>query len=249
MRITPLVVASTAAAIVTLAAGAEAQRRAAANATLAIAVADPAGAPIGNALVTLQGPTERSARTERGRLAFETLPAGTYRLRFEHDAFVTFEKEVVARGVKPIQVEVTLTPAPPVKPVPCVTPVAPPAAGAALALDAGAALTLDLPAFIEKNHLGREPSKTSPITCTPGGGASVIQIREPMAEQRHDDADEFLYVIAGSGSVRMGDRLESLESGLLAVVPRGTPHVITARGRNPLYLLSIRAGEKCGAGQ
>jgi mannose-6-phosphate isomerase-like protein (cupin superfamily) len=240
MRITPLVVASTAAAIVTLAVGAEAQRRAAANATLAIAVADPAGTPIANALVTLQGPTERSARTERGRLAFENLPAGTYRLRFEHDAFVTFEKEVAARGAKPIPVEVTLTPATPPKPVPCVMPEAPPPPPSV-----ASPLALDLPGFIGKNLVGRDPSRISSIACTQGGGASVIQIREPLPEQRHADADEFLYVIAGTGAVRIGDRVEPLESGVMAVVPRTMPHVITARGRNPLVLLSIRAGEKC----
>jgi mannose-6-phosphate isomerase-like protein (cupin superfamily) len=238
MRITPLIVA----AAVAIGAGVEAQRRAPGSATLAIAVADPSGAPIGNALVTLQGPEERSARTERGRIVFEKLPAGTYRLRFEHEGFVTFERELAARGAKPIPVDVTLTPAPPVKPVPCVEPVAPPA-------PAVAPLALDLPGFIEKNHVGREPSKVSAITCTPGGAASVIQIREPMPEQRHDDSDEFLYVIAGTGAVRMGDRVEPLESGVLALVPRATPHVITARGRSPLFLLSIRAGEKCGTAQ
>jgi mannose-6-phosphate isomerase-like protein (cupin superfamily) len=230
------------AAIVTAGAGGQAQRRAVGTATLAITVADPAGAPIANALVSLQGPAERSARTERGRIAFEKLPAGTYRLRFEHDAFVTFEKEVAARGAKPIPVEVTLTPAPPVKPVPCVQPVAPPAPVAV-----AAPFALDLPGFIEKNHVGRDPSKISEITCTPGGSASVIQIREPMPEQRHADADEFLYVIAGTGSVRIGDRIEQLQSGSLALVPRTIPHVITARGRGALFLLSIRAGEKCGA--
>lgn len=230
------------AAIVTVGAGGEAQRRAVGTATLAIAVADPTGAPIANALVTLQGPAERSARTERGRIAFEKLPAGTYRLRFEHDAFVTFEKEVSARGAKPIPVEVTLTPAPPAKPVPCVPAVTPPPPVAETA-----PLALDLPEFIEKNHVGRDPSKISAITCTPGGSASMIQIRDPMPEQRHADADEFLYVIAGTGSVRIGDRIEPLQSGSLALVPRTMPHVITARGRSPLFLLSIRAGEKCGA--
>jgi mannose-6-phosphate isomerase-like protein (cupin superfamily) len=239
MRITPLVIT---AAIVAIGGGAEAQQRAASNVTLAIAVADPAGAPIANALVTLQGPEDRSSRTERGRIAFEKLPAGTYRLRFEHDGFVTFEKEVAARGAKPIPVEVTLTPAPPVKPVPCVEPVVPPAPTVA-------PLALDLPAFIEKNHVGRDPSKISAITCTPGGGASLIQIREPMPEQLHADADEFLYVIAGTGSVRIGDRVEPLQSGSLALVPRTLPHVITASGRSPLFLLSIRAGEKCASGQ
>lgn len=240
MRITTYIIA---AAIVAIGTSTQAQRRGGGAATLAIMVTDPSGTPIPNTLVALQGPASRSGRTERGRIVFENVPAGTYRLRFDSDAFVPFEREVVARGPKPVEVKVELTPAPPVKPVPCVEPPPPQAAVVS-------PLSLDLPAFIEKNHVGRDPSKTSIITCTPGGGALLMQIREPMPEQRHADADEFLYVIAGTGAVRIGDRVEPLQSGMLAVVPRTLPHVITAKGRSPLFVLSIRAGEKCaGAAQ
>jgi mannose-6-phosphate isomerase-like protein (cupin superfamily) len=242
MRFTPILIAA-AVAVISAGAGADAQRRGAAPAglaTLAVSVMDPSGSPIPNALVTLDGAAHRSGRTERGRIAFENLPAGSYRLRFESDAFITLERDVTARGRAPIDVKATLTPAPPVKPVPCVE-TAPPAAPVVTPM------SIDLPAFIEKNHVGRDPSRLSSISCTPGGSATLVQIREPMPEQRHADADEFLYVIAGTGAVRIGDRVEALQSGVLALVPRTMPHVITARGRSPLFLLSIRAGEKCGA--
>jgi hypothetical protein len=211
--------------------------------TLAIFLTDSSGTPITNALVTLQGPAERSGRTERGRIAFENIPAGNYRVRFDHEGFIPLEREFAARGTVPIDVKATLTPAPAVKPVPCVEP--PPRAGTAA--PAVPPMSLDLPDFLEKNQLGRDPSKTSSIACTPGGLASVIQIKDPLTEQTHPDADEFIYVIAGTGTVRIGDRVESLQSGVLALVPRTMPHVISPRGRNPLYILSIRAGEKCGA--
>jgi mannose-6-phosphate isomerase-like protein (cupin superfamily) len=195
--------------------------------------------------VTLQGPLSRSARTERGRVVFENIPAGTYRLRYERDGFIPFEQEIAARGRAPIDLKVALTPAPPMKPLPCVTPPAPPPP--APTAGAGSPTAIDIPAFIEKNHVGRDPNKTSSLSCTPGGLATVIQVRDPITEHVHSDADEFLYVVGGAGSVRIGDRVEPLQAGVLMLVPRATPHAITARGRGQLYLLSIRAGEKCGA--
>src|SRR5258706_8836303 len=77
------------------------QRRPAGNATLAISVSDPTGAPVGDVKVTMSGPVSREARTERGRIAFENLPAGSYRLRFEREGFVSLEREVIARGSVP----------------------------------------------------------------------------------------------------------------------------------------------------
>ena len=75
-------------------------------------VSDPSGAGIPDVKVTMQGPANREARTERGRIVFEELPSGTYRLRFDRDGFISLEREVAARGGAPIDVKVTLTPAP-----------------------------------------------------------------------------------------------------------------------------------------
>lgn len=245
MRITPLFIAI--AVIGALGATAQTQRRGGGgSATLAVVLTDPSGAPISNALVTVQGAAERSARTEQGRIAFEKMPSGTYRLRFERDGFVTLERELVARAGAPTEVKATLNAAAPAKPVPCVEPPKPaPAAGSTTR----SPMAIDLLGFIEKNYVGKEASKTSPITCAAGGSASLIQVRDPLEVPPHADADEFLYVIAGAGAVRMGERVETLQSGVLVLVPRTMPHVLTARGRNPLVVLSVRAGERCNPTQ
>ena len=58
--------------------------------------------------VTVSGAASKTARTEGGRIVFEELPAGTYRLRFEKEGYVTYERELAARGSAPIEVKVTL---------------------------------------------------------------------------------------------------------------------------------------------
>jgi uncharacterized RmlC-like cupin family protein len=107
-------------------------------------------------------------------------------------------------------------------------------------------VTIDLPTFIEKNFIGRAAGKTSPLACGAGGPALLIQAREPIAEHMHADADEYLYVIAGEGSLRTGKTVEPMKAGVLIMVPRGVLHAIAATGRNPLELLSIQAGAHCG---
>lgn len=222
-----------------------AQRRGAggnrASATLAVTVADPTGAPIGNVLVTVEGADKRSARTEGGRIAFENLKAGAYRLRFEREGFVTLERELSARGGAPTDVKVTLTPMPPPPPPPApVTPVAPSTVNAK-------PVSMDLPSFIEKNYIGREPSKTSPLACATSGNATLIQVKEQLPPHAHDEADEFLYVIAGEGTARIAERTEPLRAGMFVMVPRAVAHSVTVTGRRPLVIMSTRAGEGCDA--
>jgi mannose-6-phosphate isomerase-like protein (cupin superfamily) len=241
MRITPFFIAV--AVVVAAGANAQTQRRGGGSATLAIILTDTSGTPIGNALVTVQGAADRTSRTEQGRIAFENIPAGSYRLRFEREGFITLERELTARAGAPTEVKASLNPAPPVKPLPCVEPPKP----AAIAVSPASPMSMDMSNFIEKNYIGRDPGKMSSIACTPGGTASLIQVREPLDVAGHADADEFLYVIAGTGAVRIGERVELLQSGVLTLIPRMTPHVLTARGRSPLVVLSIRAGERCGA--
>lgn len=229
------------------AATARPQRRPAGNATLAIIVSDPSGAPLADVKVTVDGPATREARTERGRIALENLPFGTYRLRFDREGFTSFEREVVARSGTPIEVKVTLTPVP--EPPPPVAPVSPPPAPAntAAAPLSTAPVFIDMTAFIEKNYIGRGSGKTSPLACSAGGPATLIQVKDPIPQHAHADADEFLYTIAGEGSVRAGGTDQPLRAGVFAMVPRTVPHIIVAINRGPLVLLSIRAGAPCVA--
>jgi quercetin dioxygenase-like cupin family protein len=72
-------------------------------------------------------------------------------------------------------------------------------------------------------------------------------VKDPLIEHTHADADEFLYTIAGEGSVRAAGRDQPLRAGSFMMLPRGVPHIIVAVTRSPLVLLSIKAGEHCSA--
>ena len=207
--------------------------------TFAIAVTEPSGTPVSGVKVTLSGAVNLTRDTEGGRTVFENLPAGVYRLRFEKPGFVTLEREVQGRGAKPIDVKVTLVPEPP-------PPPAPVAALPTLVASPAKLVVLDMPAFIEKHYVGREPGSTTPLGCGPGGAATLLQINEPLSQRAHADADEFIYVIAGQGMARFGERAEPLGPAVFLMIPRGTPHTLTAEKKKPLVLISVLAGASCG---
>jgi mannose-6-phosphate isomerase-like protein (cupin superfamily) len=188
--------------------------------------------------VTVTGAAARSTRTERGRVVFEGLPAGDYRFRFEKVGYITVEREVTGRGAKPIDVKVTISPEPlpPIEPVGGLPP---------QVLDAKM-VVLDMPAYIEKNYVGKGAGKMTPMACATGGSSTLMQINEPVAQHAHADADEFIYVIAGEGVARLAGREESLGPAVFLMVPRGMPHTFTAGRKKPLVMMSIRAGDKCG---
>lgn len=209
--------------------------------TFAIFVSDPAGAPIPGVKVVLTGAAERTTRTEGGRAVFEGIPAGAYRMRFDRDGFVPLERELAGRAGAPIDVKVTLTPAPPppAPPPPVALPPPPPQPHVDAKL-----VVLDMPAFIEKNYVGRTAGKLTAMGCSTGGTATLVQVNEPVAEHTHADADEFIYVIAGQGLASLAGRQEPLGPAVFMMIPRGMPHALTAT-KKPLVLISTRAGETC----
>lgn len=211
--------------------------------TFAVFVTDPSGTPVTDVRVTMTGASERTSRTEAGRIVFEGLPAGTYRFRFEKDGFVPFEKELAARGTAPIDVKVTLTPVPP-PPAPPAAPPAPPPSAPSRSVDVKP-VVLDMPAFIEKNYVGRSGGKTTILGCSTGGLSTLIQINDTIATHTHADADEIIYVIAGQGMATLGERQESLGPGVYLMIPRRLAHAFTAGPKKPLVMISTRAGEAC----
>lgn len=222
---------------------AHAQRRGAAAAgkvTFAVSVTDATGTALGGVDVDVTGPASRDGRTEAGRIAFEDLPAGTYRFKFQKDGFVTLERDVTGRGRAPVDVKVALDPAP-------APPAPPPAAVSALPRTPVNAkpLALDLPSFIEKNYIGRSPQKTSELACSTGGPATLLQLNDPAAERTYADADEFLYVIAGQGTAVIGGTQDQLEAGTLLLVPRGTKHAFVPGPKKPLVMVAMLAGATC----
>jgi mannose-6-phosphate isomerase-like protein (cupin superfamily) len=218
--------------------------RPAARPAVTVEVTDPAGTPLADVLVRATGTMEREGRTgPDGIVRFTGLRAGPYRLRFEHDAFVRLERDVTL-AARALTLDAMLTPAPPPPPPPAPPP-APAAAAAEPARPVGEPAALEVPGFVERNFVGREAVKTSVVGCTGHATSRVVQLREPLRDQRHEDADESIYVVAGEAELTMAGREGAVEAGTLIVVPRGTTYSLSRKGRNPVVLLSVVSGPPC----
>jgi hypothetical protein len=222
-----------------------------ATTTALVFVTDNSGAPIEGVTVSVMGPVDREVESPRsGPTRVPGLRAGTYRVRFTRDGFITFEKEFAWRaGTAAPEMAVTLNAAPeappPAAPPP---PAAKPEPSATKLPEPGTPKTMPLIDFIEKNLIsGKEPQKENLIGCSGVGQSLLWQIRDPWTDRRHESADVSVYVIAGEGTLRLGDRDVSVTNGSFAVVPRGTTYGLTRRGRNPLIVLAVLAGAPCAA--
>ena len=212
-------------------------------------ITDPSGATIEGVTVTVTGPVDREAISPfSGPTRLQGLRAGTYRVRFTKDGFITFEKELTWRaGTAAPEIPVTLNPAPESR-EPAPAPAPKPEPAAPKLPPPGEPKTMPLIDFIEKNLIsGREPQKENLIGCSGVGQTLLWQIRDPWTGREHESADVSIYVIAGEGMLRLGDRDVSVTNGSFAVVPRGTSYGFTRRGRNPLIVLAVLSGAPCAA--
>jgi mannose-6-phosphate isomerase-like protein (cupin superfamily) len=221
-----------------------------ASAGLTVDVTDKSGNPVSGVSVGVSGPTDRSGATgSDGSIIFRSMRAGTYRLRFEREGFVTFEREVMLRAGQPLTVSAALTAAP-VKPAPVLPPpvAEPPPTTKPQSSSSSRVVEprlLDIPAFLDRNLIGNEPQRLTLLACAEGGTARLLQVRDPLNDQPRADVDELLYVVAGNGLLHVGNRDTKLTPGFFALVPRGVSHSIRRDGRNPLIAVSILAGTPC----
>jgi hypothetical protein len=209
-----------------------------------VVVRDVSGAPLQGVAVSVSGPSPAEATTDAAGTVSLPLAAGTYRLRFEHEDFITLEREATVRAGRATEVAVALNraPAAPEPPAPEPPPPAPPEP------EPGPPVNLSILDFLDKSFVGREPLKESILSCMPDATARLIQLRDPLASHTHSDVDEVLYVVAGDGTLKIGTQVVAVTPGHLSAIPRGTPHGIERRGRNPLIVLSTLAGAPCPVG-
>jgi Cupin domain len=220
--------------------------------TALLFITDGSGRFIEGVKVNVMGPVDREVPSAAGSATrIEGLRAGTYRVRFTHDRFITFEKEIVWRaGTAAPEMSITLNAAPEPPPPPPPPPPAPePVKPAEPALPPPSApKTVSLPDYIEKNFIsGREPQKENLIGCSGVGQALLWQIREPWNGRQHPSADGMVYVVGGEGRLKLAEREFNVSAGAFAVVPRGTTYSLSRSGRNPLIVLAVLAGAPCAA--
>ena len=215
-------------------------------ATITIQVTDALGAPLSDVSVTTTtGVVSREGVTAAdGSLRMMNMRPGTYRLRFVREGATTLERELTLRSGESLTVDVSLSAAPP--PPKATEPVAPPAAAAApLGAPVDPKVT-PVPLFLEKNFIGgREGRKDSLLGCTGTGTATLHQLRDSWLAHSHDDAEEWIYVVAGEGTLRIGTSDQKVQAGTFSLVPHTISHAIIPQGRNPLILISMLSGPAC----
>jgi mannose-6-phosphate isomerase-like protein (cupin superfamily) len=211
---------------------------------IAIQVTDAVGAPLPDTtVVTTTGVVSREGVTAAdGSLQMINMRPGTYRLRFSREGSITLEHEVVLRAGETATIDVALSPAPPPEKAP--EPVAPPPA-TALGPPGDPKVT-PVPLFLEKNFIGgREGRKDSLLGCTETGTATLHQLRDSWTAHTHDTAEEWIYVVAGEGILRIGTADQKLQAGTFSLVPHTVSHALVPQGRNPLIVISMLSGPPC----
>jgi mannose-6-phosphate isomerase-like protein (cupin superfamily) len=205
------------------------------------------GETLPNTTVKATGAVDREGLTDpSGQLTFLNMPAGTYRLRFERDEFVTFEKEVTLAAGKPLRVSAALTAAPPPPAAP--EPVPPPPPPVPQPDGNYSPSSTSVLQFIENNYIGSAAIKRSGLGCGGRSTSTLVQIKDPIEEHVHD-ADEIVYVVAGEGTHKVGGRESPLVNTTFAFIPKGTPHSLSRRGSRPLIFISVLAGPPCQPGK
>lgn len=219
--------------------------RAPATVTVTVQITDPAGLPLRDTVITAQGPVSREVTSAAsGEARFLNMRAGNYRLRFEREGSITLERDVTVRAGQALLVDVMLNPAPvaPEEPESVAPP--PDIPAETLGPPADPAMTR-IPDFLERNFIGREARKDSPLGCTSTATATLRQLREALSDQVSDEADEWIYVVAGEGTLRIGEGEQHLQAGTFSLVPHTLQHAILPSGRNPLIVVSVLSGLAC----
>ena len=228
------------------------RRPAATGSTLQVRVTDRKGTPASGAQVTAEGPVSRDGVTDSsGLVQFRTLGNGTYRVRASGDAFITLEKEVVIRPgsvIPPVEFALSAAPPPPAPPPPApAPPKAPEPTSSVPAAKAGDSRVLSIADLAERSLGGKEPIKLVPVGCSGLDTTQMVVLREARTAPANPNVDQMLYVVAGEAMLSLGGREQTISSGWFALVPRGMPHTLTRRGRNPVIVLTTAGGQPCAA--
>ncbi len=75
----------------------------------------------------------------------------------------------------------------------------------------------------------------------------LILIKKEVKLHKHQVHSETIYVLEGSGEMRLGEKKYQIKKGDVLFIPENTPHSVTVTSDIPLKVLSIQAPEFDGA--
>jgi quercetin dioxygenase-like cupin family protein len=112
---------------------------------------------------------------------------------------------------------------------------------------AGRAPRVDLPplaggteAFLTAHPLAPAQNiRVDEVGRTPSASYHLVQVRGGESPHHHATHDLTVVVLAGAGTLDLGERRIALGAGDLAVIPRGEVHWFTNRGRGNALALVV----------
>ncbi len=227
------------------------RRPAPTSSTVQVRVTDRTGAPAQGVQVTAEGPVSREGVTDpAGQVQFRTMGNGTYRMRASGERFITLEKEVAVRAgaaAAPVEFALSVAPAPAATPAAAEPPPPAPVQTATPEVKPGDLRILSIVEMWEKTPNPKEPSRLYPIGCSGLDKAEMLVVRENFAAPADASVDRMLYVVGGEATLTVNGRDQIVTNGWYAMIPRGTAHAWTRRGRNPVVILSTTGGQPCAA--
>jgi len=92
----------------------------------------------------------------------------------------------------------------------------------------------------EKFALLTEPYKPGIVGYLNDYKLQIVKVLGPFVWHKHDDTDDFFFVIRGRLTIQLRDRDIEVEEGELFVVPRGVEHCPTADHETLVLLIEPR---------
>jgi len=157
---------------------------------IAMTVTDPRGLPIPRVHVTVAGASDRTGETnDSGQVNFVGMQPGTYRLRFDGDSIISFEREVTVRPGQPTNFDVVLNPAPPPPAPPPPPPAAPAPVAAAKVGPPGMPQVLSIIELAERQLSGNQPRRESLVSCSGNTRTMLVGLNQDQADRLYDGAE------------------------------------------------------------
>src|SRR6185503_2441963 len=146
-------------------------------------ITDTRGLPIPEVRVTVAGPSDRSGETnDGGQLNFVGMQPGTYRVRFDGEKVISFEKEVVVRSGQTTTFDAVLNAAPPPPEAPPPPPPAP-VAPAAKVGPPGMPQVLSIVDLAERQLSGNQARRETLVSCSGNTRTLLVVLNQDQADR------------------------------------------------------------------
>jgi mannose-6-phosphate isomerase-like protein (cupin superfamily) len=214
---------------------------------IVLTISNEKGEPLSGASVSVRGAVDRAGTSgSDGTVTLQNIPVGTVRCRITRDGYITLEKEIAVKAAARSTAEAVLSAAPPPPPPPPAPTPTPEVRPAPPMGEPGVPATANIATLADQMLNESQPSGQRILGCSGVMKSTLLVAKDNTVFRGSGDVDEIVYVLGGDATLTIGDKDQNIGSGWFGLVPRGTTHSVTRRGRSPIALFIVQSGKPCG---